>query len=592
MLQSLKFSQISIFSSAMLICFICIGLYYKLQSEAWLLLFAALLLFVVSRHKKSIALLQRSADIQSVLREIADAAVVSRTLNEFYETIHRLINRVLPAQNFYITLLDDGNSQIVDGYSVDTSNIAPRRRPVGNGLTEYALQQGRTVLVTQAEQERLQKTGEAVSYSIVPICEWLGAPLFNSEGKGFGVMAVVSKDSAHSFQRGDIEVLSIIASQVSMAIERKRAEQVLKESEERYRTLMVQSYDAVILVDLASTEVLEANRKFEELVGYRLPDDSPLYLADFIEDSSDSIKIYIEQLRRNGFLPPDIRTIFTRYGKNMLAERTGSLIHLGGREFEILTLRDVTEEQKRQRALQRDIAFAAKVQAALLPAVPHSAFFRVQTLFRPQGFVSGDTYHFEWLEYDKVLRGYLIDVTGHGLATALQTAAVNVLLHEVAVLPFTVSVSEQLSWLNRHVARYFDEAAFAAAIAFELDFMVGELRYATAGITDFLFNAKRISSPGLFLGVNEQEHYGAQSLPIASGDAISFMTDGITDVLSLGRYWENIQAKDLCKLFNEDEFSQKISDDATAVCIKILALDDAGREGSDPVRRHDFHREG
>ena len=53
-----------------------------------------------------------------------------------------------------------------------------------------------------------------------------------------------------------------------------------------------------------------------------------------------------------------------------------------------------------------------------------------------------------------------------------EAAAVNVLLHEVMDLPEKLSVSEQLGWLNQRIFRYIDETSFAAAIAFELDFVI------------------------------------------------------------------------------------------------------------------------
>ena len=38
----------------------------------------------------------------------------------------------------------------------------------------------------------------------------------------------------------------------------------------------------------------------------------------------------------------------------------------------------------------------------------------------------------EWRNEGSLLRGFLIDVSGHGLATALQSASISVLLRESA----------------------------------------------------------------------------------------------------------------------------------------------------------------
>lgn len=352
--------------------------------------------------------------------------------------------------------------------------------------------------------------------------------------------------------------------------ERKKAEIELRESEERYRALMMQSQDAIYLIDLETLQGVEANPKFEQMTRYHLSKETPVHVFDIIDDSQIHVMRNLDQLQVTGSLPPTVQKIKTKDGRTVLVERTASLIKVGTGNYQLTTLRDVTKDMERQREMQRDIALAAQVQRALLPTVPQSKYFRIETLFRPQSFVSGDVYHLEWRDADKVLRGFLIDITGHGLATALQTAAVNVLLHEVMDLPLSMSVSEQLSWLNQRIPQYIDEACFVAAIAFEADFTEGELRYASAGITDFLFNTTRINSPGLFLGINDNEQYETKIIAFSAGDTVCFMTDGISDVLTSEQAWDKIQAREICRLFNDDTYTDKIKDDVTAICITAI----------------------
>jgi len=352
--------------------------------------------------------------------------------------------------------------------------------------------------------------------------------------------------------------------------ERKKVEMELRESEERYRALMMQSQDAIFLLDLETLAGVEANPRFEQMTGYRLSPETPLNIFDIIDDSQINVLRNLDQLHATGELPPAIRKVKTKDGRTVLVERTACLIKVGSRNYQLTTFRDVTKEMERQREMKKDMALATQVQRALLPTVPQSEYFRIATLFRPHSFVSGDVYHLKWRDADNVLRGFLIDITGHGLATALQTAAVNVLLHEVLELPLSMSVSDQLSWLNRRIPQYIDEASFVAAIAFEADFTAGELRYASAGITDFLFNATRITAPGLFLGINDNEQYETKKLAFAAGDAVCFMTDGISDVLTSEQAWDKIKAREICREFNDDTYTDKIKDDVTAICISVI----------------------
>ena len=176
--------------------------------------------------------LRRSAEVQTVLREIADAAIVSASLHELYSEVYRLLQKILPAKNAYISILDEASGQVVRPYSMDSGNDVPLHRSIGKGLTEYVIRLGTTVHVTQDEMNRLLESGE-VQIPLNNCSEWLGAPLIDQKRKCFGVISLFLSDPDKHFTKDDSEVLSIISSHVSLAIHRKHAEQSIAESEAR-----------------------------------------------------------------------------------------------------------------------------------------------------------------------------------------------------------------------------------------------------------------------------------------------------------------------------------------------------------------------
>lgn len=61
--------------------------------------------------------------------------------------------------------------------------------------------------------------------------------------------------------------------------ERKEMEQLIKQSEERYRALFETSYDGIAITDLTG-RILEANKAFQQLIGYNLAELTQLTVRD------------------------------------------------------------------------------------------------------------------------------------------------------------------------------------------------------------------------------------------------------------------------------------------------------------------------
>lgn len=327
-------------------------------------------------------------------------------------------------------------------------------------------------------------------------------------------------------------------------------------------------------MDIETQEVVEVNRRFTELFGFSLPEDAPLQVRQIVVESGKNLDILYEKLlKERSFLPAEIRLFRHKHGFEVPVERAGSVINISGKPYLLASMRDMTAERRRQTELAQDIEFASRVQQALLPMPAPSPFVTIRTLYHPTRFVSGDSYYLEWLREGTVLRGFLIDVSGHGLASALQTASVNVLLREAEKL--NLSLIENLQWVNARAAKYFADGAFAAMLGFELDFPGREMRYVGAGITQFQFNGEKITVPGMFVGLWDDAEFHAGSAPIGTGDTFHFLTDGFTDVLSQPEhvdFWSSAGRgfdSDVAAL-ERVAWSRILRDDATGVCLKIM----------------------
>lgn len=235
------------------------------------------------------------------------------------------------------------------------------------------------------------------------------------------------------------------------------------------------------------------------------------------------------------------------------------------------------EEQQIRKTLHAELAKAGREQRAMLPADINDLPVHLQIIYEPCMMVSGDFCGYRWMRGESLLFGYVIDVNGHGVATALQTAAINVMIQET--LQSNLSLSERMLEINHRVARYFKDDLIVAACFFELDFQARELRYVAAGITEFFANAGshtgRIKTPGLFLGISDQAEFEIRTMPIEEGDCFCFYSDGIADRIAEGHevplhiaFDELVQAvKDIAAIGVQ-------RDDVTAMCIRIGRLAD------------------
>src|ERR687890_1661828 len=77
--------------------------------------------------------------------------------------------------------------------------------------------------------------------------------------------------------------------------ERKRAEEKLRESEERHRAVVEQSVEGIYLFDPENGRILESNGAFEDLTGYTSEELLGKTIYDFIDHESEDIDRQVER---------------------------------------------------------------------------------------------------------------------------------------------------------------------------------------------------------------------------------------------------------------------------------------------------------
>jgi two-component system cell cycle sensor histidine kinase/response regulator CckA len=216
--------------------------------------------------QKDITERKEAEKVQEAVYRTARAADKSESLDDLFAAVHAIIQEVMPAGNFYISLYDDVTDTISFPYFVDEVDVpAPARKP-GRGLTEYILRTGKSLLCDDATFLSLTRAGdvELVGMSS-PI--WLGVPLIINR-KIIGVMVVQHYSDPTAYARRELEIMEFVSSEVARAIDRKRTEEQLKENEEMYRLLFLSHPEPVWVYDTDTLKLLAANDTAVSSYGY------------------------------------------------------------------------------------------------------------------------------------------------------------------------------------------------------------------------------------------------------------------------------------------------------------------------------------
>lgn len=196
-------------------------------------------------------------DLRQCLYEIASLAQQAADTEALYCGIHRIVAKILPAENFYIALWDRSKNFISFPYWVDQCDPPPGVVPFAKGLTEYVLQRGETFLAEDDVYVDLEKQG-LIERIGTPSQAWLGSPLRNHHGEVFGVVVVQSYDPKVRYNSHQVKVMEYIAAQIAQVLERFRAE----EEERKQRRLA----EALLQATTALSESLEIEQVFERIL--------------------------------------------------------------------------------------------------------------------------------------------------------------------------------------------------------------------------------------------------------------------------------------------------------------------------------------
>ena len=200
----------------------------------------------------------------AAVHEISRATIGLLDLNELYDSLVRLVGQHLKARRVsaLVSEPDSDTMRVVASIGIKDKAISKQQIRVGEGIAGRVAASESPLLVADIEQSELRDLSNRGGYATP---SFMSAPLMISfpspyQRKRVGVINVSDKHSGEPFTEQDLEFLSTLASQVSVAIENAR---LVSETQSGYLTAMASMIRAI---EDAKPKTRGHSRRVAELV--------------------------------------------------------------------------------------------------------------------------------------------------------------------------------------------------------------------------------------------------------------------------------------------------------------------------------------
>jgi two-component system, cell cycle sensor histidine kinase and response regulator CckA len=299
---------------------------------------------------------KRAESLREAAYRISEAAQSAGSLHDFFQQAHEIVSTLVPARNFYVALLDPETGMITFPYFVDEVDPPPAPRLPGRSLTDHVIRTGEPLLASRDVFDGLVARGEVELIGAHSV-DWLGVAL-KAPGGTLGAVVVQTYTAGVRFSDSDRDLLTFISGQLAMAIQRKRAGEALRESEERYRVLFDGSPLPMYLYDQETLAIAEVNEAAVLHYGYSR--------EEFLSKTLREIWHPDQGARAAASLPASsgeprstVRRHVKKGGASITAEVSSHAVLFAGRSYRLSVIRDITD----QRELEERFRQSQKMEA-------------------------------------------------------------------------------------------------------------------------------------------------------------------------------------------------------------------------------------
>jgi PAS domain S-box-containing protein len=195
----------------------------------------------------------------------------------------------------------------------------------------------------EGEQPELHEQG-IVSLLVLPIFV---------EGRWWGQIGFDDCSEEREWSAAEVGALGAAAGTLGAAIRRRRIEEELRQSEERYRAVIEQATDGIYLLDVDTKRILETNPSFQSMLGYTADELQGMEVYDFVAHPRENVDSTISRTLKQRRRLVGERKYRREDGSLIDVEVGVSVFSYAGKEVIGTIVRDVTERKQAEEALRQ-----------------------------------------------------------------------------------------------------------------------------------------------------------------------------------------------------------------------------------------------
>jgi len=142
---------------------------------------------------------------------------------------------------------------------------------------------------------------------------------------------------------------------LEMALYKHRMDELLRQSELRYRTVVSQALEGILLYDVQNRVILEANPAFQRLFDYTEEEFAQLTIEQVLSYEGEAAGDIIQQILAQKQMNVGERRYRRRDGSILYVEVNSSLLHYQGRDVICLVVHNITRRKRAEEALQHQL---------------------------------------------------------------------------------------------------------------------------------------------------------------------------------------------------------------------------------------------